>query len=41
MNTKTKVCVVTGNRSEFGLLTPLLRLLESDESLEDTEASNS
>ncbi len=31
---KHKVCTVTGSRAEFGLLTPLIRIIETDENIE-------
>lgn len=34
MNTKRKICIVTGTRAEFGLLTPLMESIENDEELD-------
>lgn len=31
---KHKVCTVTGSRAEFGLLTPLIKIIETDENIE-------
>ena len=34
MKVKRKICVVSGTRADFGLLTPLLRQINKDKDLE-------
>ncbi|MEO1943967.1 MAG: UDP-N-acetylglucosamine 2-epimerase (hydrolyzing), partial [Candidatus Thioglobus sp.] len=34
MNTKRKICVVTGTRAEYGLLQPIMQAIKDDQGLE-------